>query len=64
MSVYAVISEQKVVNIIIWNGDESTWSSPEGCSTLGLSDGEPCGVGWVVSDGKFVVPEFPAANDP
>lgn len=31
-------SENKIVNIIIWNGDTSIWQPPENCTAILLSN--------------------------
>ncbi|MCL4631515.1 hypothetical protein [Burkholderia sp.] len=45
MSNYAVVQEGKVVNIVVWDGDETAWQPPEGCQAFVLSQGEMVEIG-------------------
>ncbi|MDR8105529.1 hypothetical protein KPB04_27735 [Burkholderia cenocepacia] len=54
MNNYAVIQRGKVVNIIVWDGDETVWQPPKGCQTELLSDGVRIDIDEAFGDGSSV----------
>lgn len=63
MTAYAVIDGHEVVNVVLWDGDESKWSPPEGTIAYALADGQPCGAGWTWDGAtSFSPPQLPFAN--
>lgn len=45
MSNYAVVDDGTVVNIVVWDGDETAWQPPEGCQAVELSEDEIVEIG-------------------
>jgi hypothetical protein len=54
MSNYLVIKDDKVVNIVVWDG-VSEWMPPVG-TTVQLAP-EGVGIGWVSANGEWVAPD-------
>lgn len=55
---FAVVNSDNVVeNIVVWDG-ASLWSPPEG-RILVSSEGKPCSIGWLHSNGEFSDPNPP-----
>ncbi|WP_125333126.1 hypothetical protein [Burkholderia cenocepacia] len=52
MSNYAVVQDGKVVNIVVWDGDETVWQPPKGCQTELLSDGVRIDIDEAFGDGS------------
>ena len=54
MNTYLVIKEEKVVNIVVWDG-VSDWMPPEGTTVLIAPAG--VGIGWTKSGSNWIEPE-------
>lgn len=52
---YAVIENNTVVNVVLWDG-ESEWSPDNGVA-IPAADG--VGIGWLYADGTFTAPDIP-----
>lgn len=54
-------SDNVVINIIV---ADPTDPAPDGCFLIGLSDGEPCGIGWIYdpATGTFTDPNPPSVS--
>lgn len=53
---YAVIENEMVVNVIVWDG-EAEFTVPDNLQLINISDiSEQPGVGWAYSDGVFTAP--------
>ena len=52
MARYAIIENNKVINITEWNGDTSMWSPPAGTSAVLATD--QVGIGCSYIDGNYV----------
>ena len=58
MNRYAVVDpENKVVNIILWDG-ASQWAPPDGHIAVATEE-KFCDIGWTHSNGDFIKPEEP-----
>ncbi|OQD19987.1 hypothetical protein UE98_22335 [Burkholderia cenocepacia] len=60
MSNYAVVQDDVVVNVVVWDGDETAWRPPEGCQAVEVPDGIDVSIGYGYADGNFLAPS-PAA---
>lgn len=56
MSRYAVVDSSGLVENVILLEVGSDWPVPEGCTLYLLGDNQPCGPGWHLVDGEFVLP--------
>jgi len=52
---YALIKNNKVVNVIKWNG-ESEYQAPEGAEMIEINNELKLGVGYEFIDGEWVAP--------
>ena len=59
MSTYALVSGGIVLNVIEWDGDESTWSPEDGQTAVLVKDGDVPNIGLGYSDGVFAQPVVP-----
>ena len=50
---YAIIENQTITNIVVWDGDTNEWSPPDGSIAV-LLDTPSIGIGDSYIDGKFV----------
>ena len=59
MGKYAIIEDNKVTNVIVWDGNTNTWTPPDGITAvaIGTTDTDCVGIGESYIDGKFVEPE-------
>ena len=60
---YAVVdADGLVVNVVLWNGEDTGWTPPDGCTLVALpyvteDDGYrryTGGIGWTYRDGQFL----------
>ena len=58
MGAYAIIEDNKVTNVIVWDGDTINNPPPTGTTYVGIGSTERVGVGQSYIDGKFVIPEY------
>jgi len=56
---WAVILGDTVVNVVLWDGDTSTWSPPEGYIMAVIPAGSAATVGWGWDGTNFVAPSVP-----
>jgi len=55
MAKYAIIENEKVTNIVEWNGDTNIWTPPSGTTTALVGDSS-VGIGMTYKDGSFQIP--------
>ena len=55
MAKYAIIENEKVINLVNWNGDTNIWSPPSGTTTALVGDSS-VGIGMTYKDGSFQIP--------
>ena len=55
MAKYAIIENEKVTNIVEWNGDTNVWTPPSGTTTALVGDAS-VGIGMTYKDGSFQIP--------
>ncbi|MDR8102437.1 hypothetical protein KPB04_11935 [Burkholderia cenocepacia] len=60
MSNYAVVEDGTVVNVVVWDGDETIWQPPTGCEAVEIPDGSIVAIGDEYADGEFSAPAAPA----
>jgi hypothetical protein len=53
MNTYAIVSNGVVVNIIVWDGDNSNWQPPSGSQAIPVPADIQMGMGSTYSDGVF-----------
>ncbi|RQR87737.1 hypothetical protein DIE09_06710 [Burkholderia sp. Bp9010] len=53
MSNYAVVVGGKVVNIVVWNGDETIWQPPLGGQVVSISSSDKVDIGDAYSGSTF-----------
>tara|TARA_R100000742_G_C4276282_1_gene97242 strand:+ start:1982 stop:2395 length:414 start_codon:yes stop_codon:yes gene_type:complete len=60
MGIYAVVEDNKITNVIEWDGNTTTWTPPTGSTMVGIASTEYAGIGIGQSyiDGKFIIPEY------
>lgn len=63
MSVYAIVEDELVTNVIVWDGDESIWSPPEGATAIAIPEGNSVEIGDAYADGNFSSPLSPSAGN-
>ena len=58
MGKYALVdSSGHCVNVVVWDGNTSTWAPESGQTAVGLgTTSPPVGVGWTYSSGTWVIP--------
>jgi hypothetical protein len=56
MNNYALIENGLVVNVVVWDGDTSSWSVPDGQAAVLLKDGDSAYIGLGYADGVFEKP--------
>lgn len=60
---YAMIKDNVVQNVCLWDGDTSTWSPPDDMLVIPAPD--YVGVGWGYEDGNWISPpELAARQNP
>ncbi len=55
MAKYAIVENEKVINIVEWNGDTNVWTPPSGTTTALIGDAS-VGIGMTYKDGSFQIP--------
>ena len=55
MAKYAIVENEKVINIVEWNGDTNVWTPPSGATTALVGDAS-VGIGMTYKDGSFQIP--------
>ena len=55
MARYAIIENEKVINIVEWNGDTNVWTPPSGTTTVFVGDSS-VGIGMTYKNGSFQIP--------
>lgn len=58
-SVYAVIENGVVANLIVWDG-KASWSAPVSAVTIQVPTGSVAGIGSTYSGGAFSAPPAPS----
>lgn len=58
-SCYAVVLNNIVDNVIVWDGNTEGWTPPQGSDVFLISEGEDIGIGYSYKDSKFTPPEVP-----
>ena len=61
MGTYALVKDQFVVNIIVWDGPEdgeNAMDFGEGISAVEFAQGDVVGIGFKYSNGKFAAPDL------
>ncbi|WP_321785086.1 hypothetical protein [Burkholderia pyrrocinia] len=53
---YAIVRNGEVENVIQWDGDESTWTPPEGSEAILLPDDTPVGPDYLYDGNIFSAP--------
>lgn len=61
MKNYALIENGTVVNVVVWDGDTSFWSVPDGQTAVLIKDGDLAYIGLAYADGIYAQPPEPAA---
>ncbi len=61
MAQYAIIENEKVINIVEWNGDTDIWSPPSGTTTALIGDAS-VGIGMTYKSGSFVIPSVTSVD--
>ncbi|HHT8903073.1 TPA: hypothetical protein ACT5CR_006060 [Burkholderia cenocepacia] len=61
MSNYAVVEDGMVVNVVVWDGDETIWQPPAGCEAVKIPDGVTVAIGDEYADGELA-PSAPAPS--
>lgn len=56
---YAVVEGGIVTNVIVWDGDETNWTPPEGATMVLVEDGMVPHIGLGYANGVFEQPEPP-----
>jgi hypothetical protein len=66
VSNWAMIQNNLVENIVVWDGDENTWQPPEGYLMEPIPEGMNVGIGWGWDGTNFVQPisERPLIDQP
>lgn len=61
VSDWAIIQDNIVVNVCVWDGNTTTWPPPEGCLMEPIPEGNPAGIGigWNWDGTNFVAPPEP-----
>ena len=59
MTRYALVRGEEITNVVLWDGDESTWSPPEGTRAVEVPDGWPVDTRWTYDGESFVEPAPP-----
>ncbi len=59
MNRYALIENNQVVNVVLWDGETEYKPDSE---IFALADDEPVGPGWKRKNGKWVAPPEPEAE--
>jgi hypothetical protein len=58
MSIYAIVENGVVKNIVLWDGQEQ-WQAPAGSSAVVIPEGAYVGIGSTYSNGVFSAPPQP-----
>lgn len=53
---YAIVANGVVVNIIVWDGDTSTWQPPQGSTAVAIPDGTFVNIGYLYDGTSFSAP--------
>ncbi|WP_291783807.1 tail fiber assembly protein [Luteibacter sp.] len=61
---YAIITDGKIVNTVIWDGNTDTWSPDNGAQAVAIPDGVAVDIGWTYADGAFTGPPPPPVIPP
>ena len=56
---YAIVRDGVVENVILWDGDASTWQNPDGTSVIAISEGDPVAPSYTYDGSKFIAPPIP-----
>lgn len=56
---FAIIQNGIVVNVVVWDGDESIWQPPEGTTAVQVPDDQVAYIGFPYVDGVFHSPPPP-----
>lgn len=56
MKAYAIIENQSVVNVALWDG-ASSWTPGENYVVVLIPEGTNVGIGWSYIDGQFIDPD-------
>jgi hypothetical protein len=58
---YALIENGIVVNVIVWDGDTSTWAPPAEFSALAIPAESIATIGWLCDGTNFTAPPPPTS---
>jgi hypothetical protein len=56
MSVYAVVQNGVVVNVVVCEEGMEGWTCPDQCQCICIDDYPSVGIGWTYADGSFIPP--------
>ncbi|PRE27517.1 hypothetical protein [Burkholderia multivorans] len=57
MSIFAIVESGIVTNVVVWDGDESTWQPPTGATAIQMHEDDHFGIGWKYDGASFSPPE-------
>lgn len=58
---YAVVQNDTVVNVVIWNGEDTFVITNE---LVPIEEGSDLGIGWTLVDGAWQAPYYPPMDVP
>jgi len=64
VSSWAMILNDVVENVCLWDGNGSTWQPPESYLMVVIPEGSPVGIGWGWDGTNFVPPANPTLDQP
>jgi hypothetical protein len=60
MNNYAIVENGLVVNVIVWEGNESTWQPPAGTQAILVPENVSVSIGYTCNGTTFSAPVTPA----
>lgn len=55
-SIYAIVKNGSVENLVLWDGNSEEWSPPAGKTAVPVPAGAGVDIGWTYVNGKFSKP--------